>query len=79
MRIPRCRATSVALATSSVGLVWRAERDWFGVRTPIGRTAFQEGARAEKLTDLADVTIEMWRPASDLEGCRVGAQEFPQI
>ena len=52
--IPRCRATSVAPVTYSVESVWQAERVWFGMRTPVGRTAFREGARAEKMIDLVD-------------------------
>ena len=45
--------------------VWQAERVWFGMRTPVGRTAFREGACAVKLNYRAYTNIEMWRPASD--------------
>ena len=73
--IPRCRATSVAPVTYSVESVWQAERVWFGMRTPVGRTAFREGACAVKLNYRAYTNIEMWRPASDLEGLSGGSQK----
>ena len=37
--------------TYSVESVWQAERVWFGMRTPVGRTAFQEGVCAVNSTD----------------------------